>query len=68
MPAGDKTGPMGQGPRSGRGRGLCSGNSAPGYTDDKARRRAGRTSPESENSFESGKGRRRGNGLGRGRR
>lgn len=31
MPGGDRTGPAGQGPRTGRGAGLCSGNSAPGF-------------------------------------
>ena len=32
MPAGDRTGPMGQGPRSGRAMGYCSGNDEPGYS------------------------------------
>lgn len=31
MPAGNKTGPEGMGPMSGRGMGYCSGNQAPGY-------------------------------------
>jgi len=31
MPAGDRTGPVGQGPRTGRALGYCSGNDAPGY-------------------------------------
>ena len=30
MPFGDRTGPLGQGPRTGRGAGLCSGSAAPG--------------------------------------
>lgn len=30
MPFGDKTGPLGQGPMTGRGRGFCAGNAAPG--------------------------------------
>ena len=30
MPAGDRTGPMGTGPRSGRGAGYCGGSEAPG--------------------------------------
>lgn len=30
MPFGDQTGPMGQGPMTGRGRGYCTGNAAPG--------------------------------------
>lgn len=32
MPQGDRTGPSGSGPRSGRGRGYCSGNEAPGFS------------------------------------
>lgn len=31
MPAGDRTGPWGLGPRTGRGLGFCSGLGAPGY-------------------------------------
>ncbi len=31
MPGGDKTGPLGYGPMTGRGAGYCSGNRAPGY-------------------------------------
>jgi len=31
MPAGDRTGSMGQGPRTGRGLGYCSGFARPGY-------------------------------------
>lgn len=33
MPAGDRTGPMGQGPRTGRAAGFCSGYDSPGYTN-----------------------------------
>src|SRR4030042_2727579 len=32
MPSGDRTGPMGQGPRTGRALGFCSGYDSPGYT------------------------------------
>ncbi|MFX1286361.1 MAG: DUF5320 domain-containing protein [Promethearchaeota archaeon] len=32
MPRGDRTGPRGYGPRTGRGLGYCSGFSTPGYT------------------------------------
>jgi hypothetical protein len=32
MPQGDKTGPMGMGPMTGRGAGLCRGNDSPGST------------------------------------
>ena len=31
MPGGDRTGPMGSGPRTGRGMGVCAGFSSPGY-------------------------------------
>ncbi|MBN1788864.1 MAG: DUF5320 domain-containing protein [Bacteroidales bacterium] len=32
MPQGDRTGPMGQGPRTGKSLGLCSGYDTPGFT------------------------------------
>ncbi len=32
MPWGDRTGPLGQGPRTGRGLGYCAGYDSPGYT------------------------------------
>ena len=31
MPAGDRTGPQGMGPQTGRGMGFCAGNDMPGY-------------------------------------
>ena len=31
MPRGDRTGPQGMGPMTGRGAGFCTGNNAPGY-------------------------------------
>ena len=34
MPRGDRTGPNGYGPRTGRGLGYCSGYSTPGYITD----------------------------------
>jgi len=33
MPRGDRTGPMGAGPMTGRGAGYCAGYSAPGYVN-----------------------------------
>ena len=33
MPAGDGTGPMGLGPKTGRAAGYCAGFSSPGYTN-----------------------------------
>ncbi|MGC9309371.1 MAG: DUF5320 domain-containing protein [Candidatus Nanoarchaeia archaeon] len=32
MPQGDRTGPAGQGPMTGRGLGFCAGNDSPGFT------------------------------------
>ena len=34
MPRGDRRGPNGMGPMTGRGAGFCSGNNAPGYTNN----------------------------------
>ena len=31
MPRGDRTGPMGSGPMTGRGAGFCAGNAVPGF-------------------------------------
>ncbi len=33
MPWGDETGPMGQGPMTGRGAGYCAGYNTPGYAN-----------------------------------
>jgi len=33
MPRGDRTGPMGMGPRTGRAAGTCAGSWRPGYSD-----------------------------------
>jgi hypothetical protein len=54
MPGGDRTGPQGQGPRTGRGLGYCSGYDHPGYA---------------KNTYSRGCGffRRQGRGFGRGR-
>lgn len=56
MPRGDRTGPMGMGPMTGRGAGYCAGNSVPGCMDEAMSRRGG--------GF--GRGRGRGFGWGRG--
>lgn len=48
MPTGDRTGPMGEGPRTGRARGYCSGFDTPGYEDGQYRNRdrgVGRNQP-----------------------
>jgi hypothetical protein len=57
MPGGDRTGPMGQGPITGRGMGYCQGNDHPGYG----------SSPWNPGRGP-GRGFRRGPGYGRGRR
>jgi len=51
MPGGDKTGPLGAGPMTGRGAGFCAGYDVPGYMNP---------------SFGRGFGRGRGGGFGRG--
>lgn len=38
MPGGDRTGPLGMGPMTGRGFGYCGGNPAPGYASVSPRR------------------------------
>ena len=57
MPAGDRTGPEGWGPRTGRGLGYCAGYDTPGYTKGVPRGGGGY-----------GRGRGFGRGFGRGRR
>ena len=57
MPRGDRTGPEGAGPMTGRALGYCSGNDQPGYTADAAPQGAAR-------GFRNGAG--RGPGYGRG--
>ena len=54
MPRGDGTGPVGMGPMTGRGAGLCAGYPAPGYANPVGGRGMGM-------------GRGRGGGFGRGR-
>jgi len=57
MPNGDKTGPNGQGPMTGRGMGFCSGQDRPGRDNPGVNPRAG-----------GGGGRGMGGGMGRGNR
>lgn len=57
MPRGDRRGPEGRGPMTGRGLGYCSGNDQPGFAADAAPQGAGR-------GFRNGMG--RGPGFGRG--
>ncbi|MBD3266788.1 hypothetical protein GF373_08975 [bacterium] len=42
MPGGDRTGPMGMGPMTGRAAGYCAGYPTPGYTNPAPRRGGGR--------------------------
>lgn len=42
MPGGDRTGPLGRGPKTGRRVGYCEGNEDPGYVDWRSRRGQGR--------------------------
>lgn len=42
MPAGDKTGPLGLGPMTGRAIGYCAGYNTPGYANPRPRRFFGR--------------------------
>lgn len=55
MPYGDRTGPMGVGPRSGRGFGYCSGSGRPGYMAG-SRRRGGYGAAGYGESFGRGQG------------
>lgn len=56
MPRGDNTGPMGQGPMTGRAAGFCAGYNVPGYTN---------TTPAGRGGFGRGFGRGFGGGPGR---
>jgi len=60
MPRGNRRGPEGAGPMTGRGLGYCSGNDQPGFTADEVPQGAGR-------GFRNGKGRGPGFGRGQGR-
>lgn len=60
MPRGDRRGPEGAGPMTGRGLGYCAGNEQPGFTANAAPQGAGR-------GLRNGAGRGPGFGRGRGR-
>lgn len=62
MPRGDRTGPEGRGPKTGRGLGYCDGNDGPGYASDLPGMGMGRGPRDGR-----GPGRGRGFGPGRGR-
>ena len=65
MPGGDGTGPMGQGPMTGRAGGFCAGYEVPGYTNPIPGRGYGR-GPGGGRGFGRGYGGGRGGGIGRG--
>lgn len=65
MPRGDKTGPEGKGPKTGRGLGLCSGSDKPGYQNEEAPRQGRVRGPRNGTGFGPGRGMRRGLGMGR---
>ena len=48
MPRGDKTGPEGKGPKTGRGLGYCSGSDKPGYESDQPRQGRARGSRDGQ--------------------
>jgi predicted DNA-binding protein (UPF0251 family) len=68
MPKGDKTGPEGKGPKTGRGLGYCNGNDKPGFESDQPRQGMARGPRDGQgNGSRTGRGRgqRVGRGLGR---
>ena len=74
MPAGDGTGPTGQGPMTGRGAGFCAGFGVPGYANRPGLggffsriNPFGLFGPGAGSAAGFGRGRGRGRGFGRGR-
>ena len=68
MPRGDRTGPEGQGPKTGRGAGYCAGNEAPGYANPTGRLGMGRGMRGGRGGGRgAGRGMGRGAGMGQGR-
>jgi len=65
MPGGDRTGPMGHGPRTGRAAGFCSGYGMPGFANPVVGGGRGR-GPGFGRGFGGGRGYGRGLGWGRG--
>lgn len=66
MPGGDRTGPAGSGPKTGRGLGYCADNEQPGYATAQSSQRFGRGISGRgrgwRNRFNTGFGRGRGRG------
>ncbi len=67
MPRGDKTGPNGQGPLTGRKMGFCTGNNQPGFMSDAPGRGMGRRGGFGRGSDVGSQSMSYGRGLGRGR-
>ena len=68
MAKGDKTGPEGKGPKTGRGLGYCSGSDKPGNESDQPRQGMARGPRNGQgNGPRTGRGRSQGTGRGRGR-
>ena len=67
MPRGDRTGPEGKGPRTGRGAGDCSGNEDPNIANEGSRRGFGFGFGFGGGRGLGGRGQGRGQGRGRGR-
>ena len=65
MPRGDRTGPWGEGPMTGRGAGYCAGYNMPGYANPIGGRGFGRGFGRGQ-GFGRGFGRGYGRGMGRG--
>lgn len=65
MARGDKTGPMGQGPMTGRGLGYCAGYDQPGFTNNEENRQGQRRGLRQGGGYGPGFGRGYGGGMGR---
>jgi len=65
MPRGNKTGPTGNGPMTGRAQGYCTGNNQPGFTNNQSNSEQG-YGRGFRSGFAGGLGRGQGRGFGRG--
>lgn len=64
MPGGDRTGPAGAGPRTGRAQGYCAGRNEPGYVTAGAGRGGPRAGGRGRGMRRRGRGQGQGNGWG----
>ncbi len=65
MPRGNKTGPNGDGPMTGRAQGYCTGNNQPGFINNQSNQAQG-FGRRARGGFAGGYGRAQGRGFGRG--